>query len=84
MNRTAAVKGPAQTKLMETSLAVLTSADSRVSPLASSTAIEIATKDQVVTLKGTVRSDAAKARAEELARKTKNVVGVINLLVVQN
>ena len=48
------------------------------------TAIDIATKDQVVTLKGTVRSDAAKARAEELARKTKNVVGVINLLVVQN
>jgi osmotically-inducible protein OsmY len=48
------------------------------------TAIDIGTKDQVVTLRGTVRSDAAKARAKELARKTKNVVGVVNELVVQN
>jgi hyperosmotically inducible protein len=48
------------------------------------TAIDIGTKDQVVTLRGTVRSEAAKARAEELARKAGNVVGVVNELVVQN
>jgi hyperosmotically inducible periplasmic protein len=47
------------------------------------TAIDIETTDQVVTLRGTVRSFPAKARAEELARKTKNVVGVVNQLVVR-
>jgi hyperosmotically inducible protein len=47
------------------------------------TAIDIETKDQVVTLRGTVRSFPAKARAEEVARKTKNVVGVVNQLVVR-
>jgi len=52
--------------------------------LLQSTAIDIRTTDQVVTLRGTVRSYPAKARAEELARKTKNVVGVVNELVVQN
>jgi osmotically-inducible protein OsmY len=36
-----------------------------------------------VTLRGTVRSSVAKARAEELARKAGNVVGVVNQLVVQ-
>jgi hyperosmotically inducible protein len=48
------------------------------------TAIDIGTTDQVVTLRGTVRSSQQKARAEELARRTKNVVGVVNQLVVQN
>jgi len=48
------------------------------------TAIDIGTKDQVVTLRGTVRTDEQKARAGELARKTSNVVGVVNDLVVQN
>ena len=47
------------------------------------TAIDVSTRDQVVTLRGTVRSFAAKTRAEELARSTKNVTGVVNELVVR-
>jgi hyperosmotically inducible protein len=47
------------------------------------TAIDVSTKDQVVTLRGTVHSFAAKTRAEELARNTKNVTGVVNELVVR-
>lgn len=42
------------------------------------------TKDHVVTLKGPVRSDAAKARAVEIARNTEGVVNVVNQLVVKN
>ena len=47
-------------------------------------AIDVDTRDQVVTLKGTVPSLAAKARAEELARRSNNVAGVINSLVVRS
>ena len=46
--------------------------------------IDVDTKDHVVTLKGTVRSDAAKARAVEIARNTEGVVNVVNQLVVKN
>ena len=47
-------------------------------------AIDVDTRDQVVTLKGTVPTLAAKARAEELARQSNNVAGVVNMLVVRN
>jgi osmotically-inducible protein OsmY len=47
-------------------------------------AIDVDTRDQVVTLKGTVPSIAAKARAEELARRSNNVSGVVNALVVRD
>ena len=46
--------------------------------------IDVDTKDHVVTLKGTVRSDAAKARAVEIARNTEGVMNVVNQLVVKN
>jgi len=46
-------------------------------------AIDVDTRDQVVTLRGTVPSLAAKARAEELAREAKGVTAVINALVVR-
>lgn len=45
--------------------------------------ISVDTDDHVVTLKGTVRSAAAKARAEEIARKTDGVKRVVNDLVVK-
>jgi hyperosmotically inducible periplasmic protein len=44
--------------------------------------INVDTKDHVVTLKGTVRSSAAKARAAEIARSTEGVTKVVNQLVV--
>ncbi len=45
--------------------------------------INVDTKDHVVTLKGTVGSDSAKARAVEIARNTEGVVRVVNQLVVK-
>ena len=44
--------------------------------------INVDSKDHVVTLKGTVKSDAAKARAVAIARGTEGVVRVIDQLVV--
>ena len=45
--------------------------------------INVDTNDHVVTLKGTVTSDAAKARAAAIARGTKGVTRVVNQLVVK-
>ena len=44
--------------------------------------IDVDSKDHVVTLKGTVKSDAGKARAVTIARGTEGVVRVIDQLVV--
>jgi hyperosmotically inducible protein len=44
--------------------------------------INVDSKDHVVTLKGTVKSDAGKARAVAIARGTEGVVRVIDQLVV--
>jgi hyperosmotically inducible protein len=45
--------------------------------------ITVDTTDHVITLKGTVASDAAKARAVALARGTEGVTHVVNHLVVR-
>lgn len=45
-------------------------------------ALDVVVKDGVVTLKGTVRTDKAKAKAEKLARKVKHVNSVQNDLKV--
>jgi hyperosmotically inducible protein len=45
--------------------------------------INVETSDRVVTMKGTVRSGAAKARAAEIARGTERVTRVVNHLVVK-
>ena len=45
--------------------------------------IDVDTDDRVVTLKGTVRSDAAKARAAAIAGGTEGVARVVNQLVVE-
>ena len=47
------------------------------------TAIDIDTTDHVVTLRGTVASNAAKARAGEIARSTNGVTRVVNQIVVR-
>jgi osmotically-inducible protein OsmY len=44
--------------------------------------IDVDTNDHVVTLKGTVKSAAAKARAEAIAHDTRGVTRVVNQLVV--
>ena len=46
--------------------------------------IDVDTQDHVVTLKGTVTSDAAKGRAVAVARNTEGVDQVINRLVVRS
>ena len=52
-------------------------------PMLKDVSINVDTKDQVVTLRGTVPTAAAKARAEEIATKTEGVLRVVNDLVVQ-
>jgi hyperosmotically inducible periplasmic protein len=46
--------------------------------------IDVDTRDHVVTLKGTVTSDAAKGRAAAVARTVQGVDHVVNLLVVHS
>ena len=51
-------------------------------PLLKDSKINVDTNDHVVTLKGTVGSAAAQARAEAIAHDTKGVARVVNQLVV--
>jgi hyperosmotically inducible protein len=51
--------------------------------LLQNTAIDVETTNHVVTLRGTVGSDAAKARAGELALTVEGVTRVVNLLVLK-
>lgn len=46
-------------------------------------ALEIAVKEGVVTLRGVVRSEKAKKKADKLTRKVKGVKSVINELTVK-
>jgi len=52
-------------------------------PLLNNTAVDVDTKDHVVTLRGTVGSGPAKTRAEEIATATSGVSRVVNELVVR-
>ena len=45
-------------------------------------AINVDVREGVATLKGKVRTDKQKSKAEKLAKKVKGVTGVTNLLVV--
>ena len=51
--------------------------------LSSVTTIDVDTKDHVVTLKGSVKSAADKARAVELANKADGVSKVVDQLVIK-
>jgi len=46
-------------------------------------AFDIAVQDGVVTLKGVVRSEKARKKAEKLTKKIKGVKGVVNQLVIK-
>jgi len=52
-------------------------------PLLNNTAVDVDTKDHIVTLRGTVGSDAAKTRAGEIAAATSGVSKVVNELVIR-
>jgi osmotically-inducible protein OsmY len=70
-------------KSTDTSITTRVKASYSSEKLLENTAIDVDTKDHVVTLKGTVGSNAAKARAGDIARSTDGVTGVVNQIVVR-
>ena len=82
-DKTSDAVGKVGDKLSDTSVTTRVKAAFTGEKLLQGTAIDVATTDHVVTLKGTVGSTAAKARAEEIARGIDGVTRVINQLVVR-
>jgi hyperosmotically inducible periplasmic protein len=70
-------------KMSDTSITTRVKAGFTGEKLLQDTAIDVDTTDHVVTLKGTVASNAAKARAEEIARAIGGVTRVVNQIVVR-
>jgi osmotically-inducible protein OsmY len=70
-------------KLNDTSVTTRVKADFSGEKLLQDAAIDVDTTDHVVTLRGTVASNAAKARAAEIAGRTEGVTRVVNQLVVR-
>jgi hyperosmotically inducible protein len=70
-------------KLADTSVTTRVKAGFSGEKLLQNTAIDVETTDRVVTLKGTVGSDAAKARAAAIAGGIEGVTRVVNQLVVK-
>jgi hyperosmotically inducible protein len=81
-DKTSGAMGRVGDKMSDTSVTALVKAGFSGEKLLQDTAIDVDTTDHVVTLKGTVASNAAKARAEEIARSTDGVTGVVNQIVV--
>ncbi|MEP7305017.1 MAG: BON domain-containing protein [Acidobacteriota bacterium] len=81
--KTASALGKAGDKVGDASVTTKVKAGFSNEALLKETAIDIDTADGVVTLRGTVGSDAAKARAGAIATGTDGVTRVVNLLVVQ-
>ena len=81
-DKTSDAVGKVGDKMSDTSVTTLVKAGFSGQKLLEATAIDVDTTDHVVTLKGTVASNAAKARAEEIARSTDGVTRVVNQLVV--
>lgn len=81
--KTADAVGTAGEKVTDASLTARVKSEFVKDPLLKDVAIRVDTKDRVVTLRGTVASDAVKARAEDVATRTKDVTRVVNDLVVQ-
>ena len=80
--KTADAVGTAGEKVTDASLSTRVKSEFTKDPMLKGVAIKIDTKDRIVTLRGTVASDAVKARAEEVATRTKDVASVVNELVV--
>jgi hyperosmotically inducible protein len=81
-DKTSGAVGRVGDKISDTSVTTLVKAGFSGEKLLEDTAIDVDTTDHVVTLKGLVASNAAKARAEEIARSTDGVTRVVNQLVV--
>jgi len=80
--KTADAVGTAGEKLTDTSISTRVKNEFSNDPLLKDTAIKVATKARVVTLRGTVASADVKARAQEVATRTKDVARVVNEIVV--
>ncbi|HEX5474466.1 MAG TPA: BON domain-containing protein [Vicinamibacterales bacterium] len=74
----------ASDKLSDTAIAARVKSGLSGEPLLKDTAVDVEVKDKVVTLRGTVGSEASKARAAAIATETKGVVRVVNDLVVRD
>jgi hyperosmotically inducible protein len=81
--KTAESVGKAGDKVGDTSVTTRVKAGFSNETLLKETAIDVQTTDGVVTLRGTVGSDAAKARAAAIATGTDGVSRVVNLLIVK-
>jgi len=82
-DKTASAIGKTGDKLTDASITTRVKTSIAGERLLQNTAIDVDTTDHVVTLKGTVPSDAAKARAGSIASGTSGVTRVINQLVVK-
>ncbi len=82
-DKTSDVVGTVGEKMSDTSVTTHVKADFSGEKLLQDTAIDVDTTDHVVTLRGTVASDAARSRAEEIARRTDGVTRVVNQIIVR-
>jgi len=82
-DKTAEALGKAGDKVSDTAVTTRVKAGFSKEALLKETAIDIQTADGVVTLRGSVGSDAARARAAAIAGSTEGVTRVVNLLIVQ-
>ena len=81
--KTADAVGTAGDKVTDVSLNARVKSEFAKDSMLKDVALRVETKDRVVTLRGTVASEAVKAHAEEVATRTKDVVRVVNELVVR-
>lgn len=82
--KTADAVGTAGDEVTDASLTTRVKTELSGESLLKNTSIDVSTDNKVVTLKGTVPTEAAKARAGEIAAKTGGVSRVVNDLVVRN
>ena len=82
-DKTSDAVGKVGDKASDTSITTRVKAGFSGEKLLQDTAIDVDTTDHVVTLKGTVASNAAKARAGAIADSTDGVTRVVNQLVVR-
>ena len=81
--KTSEAVGKVGDKISDTSVTTRVKSGFSGEKLLEDSAIDVDTTDQIVTLKGTVASNAAKARAEDIARSTEGVTRVVNQIVVR-
>jgi len=82
-DKTADALDKSGSKMTDASITTHVKGDFSKEPLLHNTSVDVDTRDHVVTLRGTVGSDAAKTRAEEIAAATSGVSRVVNELVVR-